>query len=1031
MSPVIRIVLAIYRPDRHYLSEQLASIAAQDLPEDADLRLYLVIADTTSADLAAELAGDLPHTLIEPAGPLDAVRAFEAGLEAALSEAGPDALYALCDQDDIWHPDRLRAGIDALAQGGADLAHADARLIDETGEPLHASMFQIEKRHPKPGLRGLLYRNTITGMTALMTGRLVAAALPFPAQTGVHFYHDLWLGLVAEAMGGIARIDRPLVDYRQHGGNAIGAVDRETGSARPRLPRPDMTWMRQKASGYALARYLANDLAYRAQQTGRPDPAKLRSLRPFLGRRSGMLPFLADAAWMAVTGHIDRAKIALTYAVTGLGRRIWTWRMALGPGLDDAFDRFDTRLFSLSPGLSPPRLEGPDKAPGKLPEVNRKVASWTPDFSETQPSVTILLPSLNPSEIFAGIATAVDLGLGLAREGLRVRFVATDLPIAVQGASRSFVLGRLKPEAMEDADLPGRITLHCGKSADRLPAHKDDIFVATAWWTAHVAKDLQTRFGYAKTPIRYLIQDYEPGFYPWGADHADATASYGFDIAPIFNTTLLRDYCAGQGVDCATPEAPSFHPSIDIEHYAKGQRAPFKGDRPIRLAVYGRPEVARNMFETTLETLNLFLKQTGLTPQEIELVSMGLRHDTIRLENGHQLKSLGKLPFERYPSYLLTVDLALSLMLSPHPSHPPLEMAASGVRVVTNSFDVKDLSALSPAIYSAAPFAPALAAKLGEALTDLRTGTPVSPEDRRIDLRKLGRPLDEVIPEIAAGISRPQVDGPSEPARSDKKILLHIGAPKCGSTYLQNVLLQNRDALAKAGICYPHNDPIHPGNAADIGSVSEAQLQEMTQGQLAILSHEALFSNLGAADPFIDLVQEKGIPVDILVFIRPLSEIVFADYSQYLKENFDRWLKTRNPFGGQSFQAFVKQRRAVIRPTKFVDKWQSRFPDRPITPRLRGDIRETLEALLPPVPLDWTVPPEKTNPSLRMIDCERICEAMRDPANSDEDIVALFKEAHRAVFEPDPGKTPERLAIIDKAMRAESDRFYDRFGIRI
>jgi hypothetical protein len=39
-------------------------------------------------------------------------------------------------------------------------------------------------------------------------------------------------------------------------------------------------------------------------------------------------------------------------------------------------------------------------------------------------------------------------------------------------------------------------------------------------------------------------------------------------------------------------------------------------------------------------------------------------------------------------------------MLSPHPSYPPLEMAAFGVRVVTNTYANKDLSHLSPFIES-------------------------------------------------------------------------------------------------------------------------------------------------------------------------------------------------------------------------------------------------------------------------------------------------------------------------------------------
>jgi hypothetical protein len=51
-------------------------------------------------------------------------------------------------------------------------------------------------------------------------------------------------------------------------------------------------------------------------------------------------------------------------------------------------------------------------------------------------------------------------------------------------------------------------------------------------------------------------------------------------------------------------------------------------------------------------------------------------------------------------------DLLLSLMLSPHPSYPPLEMAACGRPVVTTTFGAKTaerLRALSPHIIATLP----------------------------------------------------------------------------------------------------------------------------------------------------------------------------------------------------------------------------------------------------------------------------------------------------------------------------------------
>ena len=128
----VRVVLAVYRPDPDHFETQIRSLAAQTHPPE---RVYLVIADRSSGPLAERLAGaaGLACALVEPDSDLDAVRAFEAGLAAALEDADDDTLIAACDQDDLWHPDRLAAGIEALEKTGADIVHSDARLVDGTG----------------------------------------------------------------------------------------------------------------------------------------------------------------------------------------------------------------------------------------------------------------------------------------------------------------------------------------------------------------------------------------------------------------------------------------------------------------------------------------------------------------------------------------------------------------------------------------------------------------------------------------------------------------------------------------------------------------------------------------------------------------------------------------------------------------------------------------------------------------------------------------------------------------------------------
>ena len=66
------------------------------------------------------------------------------------------------------------------------------------------------------------------------------------------------------------------------------------------------------------------------------------------------------------------------------------------------------------------------------------------------------------------------------------------------------------------------------------------------------------------------------------------------------------------------------------------------------------------------------------------------------------MRSVGKLEIEAYGSLLRESALGVSLMVSPHPSYPPLDMAHLGLRVVTNTFGPKDLSSWHENIVSAA-----------------------------------------------------------------------------------------------------------------------------------------------------------------------------------------------------------------------------------------------------------------------------------------------------------------------------------------
>src|SRR5690606_21571564 len=82
----------------------------------------------------------------------------------------------------------------------------------------------------------LLRRNLVLGASLAFRRELLEAALPF----GDGWVHDAWLAVVATALdpNGVRVIEHPLLDYRQHGSNLIGARRRSLGGTLARLREP-------------------------------------------------------------------------------------------------------------------------------------------------------------------------------------------------------------------------------------------------------------------------------------------------------------------------------------------------------------------------------------------------------------------------------------------------------------------------------------------------------------------------------------------------------------------------------------------------------------------------------------------------------------------------------------------------------------------------------------------------------------------------------------------------------------------------
>ncbi|WP_246109191.1 glycosyltransferase family 2 protein [Vulcaniibacterium gelatinicum] len=209
-----------------FLPAQLDSLLAQTRPPDE-----VVAVDDGSTDASFELltafrasaeARGIEVVLRRNPRNLGSLRNFE----SALRLAGGGLIF-LCDQDDVWYPDKI-ARIEGVFRSRSELLllHTDARLVDAQGAPLGRGLFQaiglspreLAQVHAGGGFEVLLRRSIVTGATAAFRRELLPAALPFP-ETWVH---DEWLAMVAAIHDGLDTLAERWIDYRLHPGNQIG-----------------------------------------------------------------------------------------------------------------------------------------------------------------------------------------------------------------------------------------------------------------------------------------------------------------------------------------------------------------------------------------------------------------------------------------------------------------------------------------------------------------------------------------------------------------------------------------------------------------------------------------------------------------------------------------------------------------------------------------------------------------------------------------------------------------------------------------
>lgn len=211
--PAISVVVATFN-GATFLKEQLDSILTQTLPPTE-----VIVSDDGSTDgtitLVEQYQQQYPQLRLlknDTGVPLRFVGNFCKGMEATTGTH-----IALSDQDDIWLPEKLQQLYAAMKD--APLVYSDSLLVDEKGLSLNKRMSDIRNQLPYHDPLMYAIGAWAPGHTMLFKRSLFDWAKPFPQMVT----HDFWLGFAATCQGGIHYVNEPLVLYRQHATNAIGA----------------------------------------------------------------------------------------------------------------------------------------------------------------------------------------------------------------------------------------------------------------------------------------------------------------------------------------------------------------------------------------------------------------------------------------------------------------------------------------------------------------------------------------------------------------------------------------------------------------------------------------------------------------------------------------------------------------------------------------------------------------------------------------------------------------------------------------
>lgn len=315
------------------------------------------------------------------------------------------------------------------------------------------------------------------------------------------------------------------------------------------------------------------------------------------------------------------------------------------------------------------------------------------------------MPSVG--DLTGGPLSILHLAMSATRMNINVRIIS----VGTIGVPIELIVNKSASKGLENFESVVEI-INNGY-AQPISFNPNDMLMATLYYTAHIATTTAQLLN--NKNIIYFIQDYEPLFFPHGSDWLEAIQAYKVPHYAIFSTLPLQQYFERTslgifGRKSVQPYVSRLFHTISPAIRSQIGTVTLTSNRVHRFVTYARPHIPRNAYELTIGALSEAIRSKVFgRAEDWEFIGLGANEDFTICESMNPNICLNVIKHsseQEYYNILAQSDVGLSLMISPHPSLPPLDFAASGVIVVTNSFWTKTsryMTAISPNIITVEP----------------------------------------------------------------------------------------------------------------------------------------------------------------------------------------------------------------------------------------------------------------------------------------------------------------------------------------